>query len=116
MRSSNGVWRSLVARAIWDREVGGSSPLTPTDLGGGNPLDPIGPGLFCDRSARAPDRPHDMTVGTNQLALRELFQDQRTSVATHHGADLVQLEVLGQVIPMHHPRQECAATVRTGTL
>ena len=25
-----GVWRSLVARGVWDAEVGGSSPLTPT--------------------------------------------------------------------------------------
>jgi hypothetical protein len=24
------VWRSLVARGVWDAEVGGSSPLTPT--------------------------------------------------------------------------------------
>ena len=28
---NRGVWRSLVARGVWDAEVGGSSPLTPTD-------------------------------------------------------------------------------------
>lgn len=28
--TKNGVWRSWLARAVWDREVGGSSPLTPT--------------------------------------------------------------------------------------
>lgn len=27
-----GVWRSLVARAAWDRECGGSNPSTPTIL------------------------------------------------------------------------------------
>ena len=27
-----GVWRSWLARAVWDREVGGSSPLTPTTI------------------------------------------------------------------------------------
>jgi hypothetical protein len=26
----NGVWRSWLARAVWDREVEGSSPFTPT--------------------------------------------------------------------------------------
>lgn len=25
-----GVWRSLAARVVWDHEVGGSNPLTPT--------------------------------------------------------------------------------------
>ncbi len=25
-----GVWRSWLARAVWDREVEGSSPFTPT--------------------------------------------------------------------------------------
>ncbi len=30
LRSSGGVWRRLVARGVWDAEVGGSSPLTPT--------------------------------------------------------------------------------------
>ncbi len=25
-----GVWRSWLARAVWDREVTGSSPVTPT--------------------------------------------------------------------------------------
>lgn len=25
-----GVWRSWLARRVWDAEVGGSSPLTPT--------------------------------------------------------------------------------------
>ena len=25
-----GVWRSWLARAVWDREVAGSSPATPT--------------------------------------------------------------------------------------
>ena len=29
-QSHIGVWRSWLARAVWDREVGGSSPLTPT--------------------------------------------------------------------------------------
>ena len=24
------MWRSMVARSVWDAEVGGSSPLTPT--------------------------------------------------------------------------------------
>jgi hypothetical protein len=27
-----GVWRSWLARRVWDAEVGGSSPLTPTTL------------------------------------------------------------------------------------
>jgi hypothetical protein len=27
-----GVWRSWLARVVWDDEVGGSSPLTPTIL------------------------------------------------------------------------------------
>ena len=27
-----GVWRSLVARMVWDHEVGGSNPSTPTTL------------------------------------------------------------------------------------
>ena len=27
-----GVWRSWLARAVWDREVEGSSPFTPTTL------------------------------------------------------------------------------------
>jgi hypothetical protein len=26
----DGDWRSWLARAVWDREVGGSSPLSPT--------------------------------------------------------------------------------------
>ena len=30
--SSFGVWRSWLARAVWDREVEGSSPFTPTNL------------------------------------------------------------------------------------
>ena len=25
----NGVWRSLVARMVWDHEAGGSNPPTP---------------------------------------------------------------------------------------
>lgn len=29
-QSSTGVWRSWLARAVWDREVEGSSPFTPT--------------------------------------------------------------------------------------
>ncbi len=28
----NGVWRSLAARLLWEQEVGGSNPLTPTTL------------------------------------------------------------------------------------
>lgn len=28
--SMDGVWRSWLARAVWDREVEGSSPFTPT--------------------------------------------------------------------------------------
>ena len=28
--SNLGVWRSWLARAVWDREVEGSSPFTPT--------------------------------------------------------------------------------------
>ena len=28
--SDDGVWRSWLARAVWDREVEGSSPFTPT--------------------------------------------------------------------------------------
>lgn len=27
-----GVWRSWLARAVWDREVAGSSPATPTKV------------------------------------------------------------------------------------
>ena len=27
----SGDWRSWLARAVWDREVGGSSPLSPTN-------------------------------------------------------------------------------------
>ena len=27
----NGEWRSLVARAVWDREVAGSNPVSPTN-------------------------------------------------------------------------------------
>ena len=27
-----GVWRSWLARAVWDREVEGSSPFTPTKI------------------------------------------------------------------------------------
>jgi hypothetical protein len=30
LRSVGGVWRRPVARGVWDAEVGGSSPLTPT--------------------------------------------------------------------------------------
>ena len=29
-RSKNGVWRSLVARGVWDAEAGGSNPPAPT--------------------------------------------------------------------------------------
>ena len=29
--SVTGDWRSWLARAVWDREVGGSSPLSPTN-------------------------------------------------------------------------------------
>src|SRR6056297_621781 len=29
---ADGVWRSLVARLLWEQEVGGSNPLTPTTL------------------------------------------------------------------------------------
>jgi hypothetical protein len=29
-RTKVGAWRSLVARCIWDAEVGGSIPLAPT--------------------------------------------------------------------------------------
>ena len=29
-RVNLGVWRSWLARAVWDREVEGSSPFTPT--------------------------------------------------------------------------------------
>jgi hypothetical protein len=36
-RSKYGVWRSLVARGVWDAEVGGSSPLTPTCLAESDP-------------------------------------------------------------------------------
>ncbi len=28
---ADGVWRSLVARLLWEQEVGGSNPLTPTN-------------------------------------------------------------------------------------
>jgi hypothetical protein len=27
-----GVWRSWLARRVWDAEAGGSSPLTPTNI------------------------------------------------------------------------------------
>lgn len=27
-----GVWRSWLARLVWDQEAGGSSPLTPTSI------------------------------------------------------------------------------------
>ncbi len=30
-----GVWRSLVARLLWEQDVGGSNPLTPTSFGAG---------------------------------------------------------------------------------
>jgi hypothetical protein len=30
LRLDDGDWRSWLARAVWDREVGGSSPLSPT--------------------------------------------------------------------------------------
>lgn len=29
-KHNTGVWRSWLARAVWDREVEGSSPFTPT--------------------------------------------------------------------------------------
>ena len=29
---NDGVWRSLVARVLWEHEAGGSSPLTPTNV------------------------------------------------------------------------------------
>ena len=29
LHTDSGVWRSWLARAVWDRKVGGSSPLTP---------------------------------------------------------------------------------------
>src|SRR3954467_8260204 len=31
-RPGDGVWRSWLARRVWDAEAGGSSPLTPTRL------------------------------------------------------------------------------------
>lgn len=31
---NSGVWRSLAARLVWDQEVGGSNPPTPTILAG----------------------------------------------------------------------------------
>ena len=114
MRSSNGVWRSLVARAVWGRKVGGSSPLTPTGLGGGRALYPIAPRVFRDRAARAPDRSHDVAVGTDQLAFRELLEDGRAPVGTNHRADLVHLDVFGQVIPMHQPGRERFPTICAG--
>ena len=30
----DGVWRSLVARVLWEHEVGGSNPFTPTIFDG----------------------------------------------------------------------------------
>ena len=37
-RVRNGVWRSGLARMVWDHEVGGSNPLTPTILEQRKPL------------------------------------------------------------------------------
>ena len=32
LKHTIGVWRSWLARAVWDREVEGSSPFTPTTI------------------------------------------------------------------------------------
>jgi hypothetical protein len=32
--AATGVWRSWLARRVWDAEAGGSSPLTPTKVKG----------------------------------------------------------------------------------
>ena len=31
--TSNGDWRNWLARTVWDREVAGSNPVSPTDAG-----------------------------------------------------------------------------------
>ena len=39
---ADGVWRSLVARLLWEQEAGGSNPLTPTNT---KPFRPAGAGV-----------------------------------------------------------------------
>ena len=99
----------MVARVIWDHEVGGSSPLTPTEARWRS-LSGFGE-LFRDAPASAHDGPHDMAVRAHELAFLDLSQDRLAPPAADHGADLVKLQVARQVIPVHDVRREYLAAV-----
>lgn len=64
---TDGVWRSLVARPLWERKVVGSNPATPTTskiaLWESSPLP-----LLCKLRARVSDVPGSVREAANQAA------------------------------------------------
>src|SRR5437899_9703545 len=75
---SYGVWRSPVARVIWDHEVESSNLSTPT-AGHGNAQT-----SRCYRTARPADCTQNVAIGTHELALLDLFQYSVSGSAPDH--------------------------------
>ena len=72
----HGAWRSLVARLLWEQDVGGSNPLAPTELSPRGPAaamwlivaQPGSSGFFAQSNVRA-----SASVGKTPFDVDETF-------------------------------------------